>query len=88
MIGVKMGNNQAFDRAIEDINDFCPGFTHGIVRETGINNHPAITITQQPQIDVIELKRQRHTHPENTGSDFYQRAVFRRVGMRVMQRHG
>jgi hypothetical protein len=62
---MKVGHDQALHRAIQLLDDLRPGYAHGIIGKTGINDDPAITIAQQPQIDVVELKRQRHAQPEN-----------------------
>ena len=88
MVGVKVRDDDPIDRAIESVNYFCPGLAYGVIREAGINNHPCIFIAQQPEIDVIQLKRKWHAQPENAGGDFNQGTVFRWMGVREMQRHG
>ena len=44
MVRMKVGNDQPCDRAIQPINYFCPGLTHGIIGKAGINYQPASAI--------------------------------------------
>ena len=67
---MKMRHDQARHRTIQRIDDLRPCFTHGIIRKTGIDDDPSVTIAQQPQIDVIELERQRHAQPEDAWRNF------------------
>ena len=85
---MKMSNDQACHRTIELFQDLRPHGAHCIVRKAGIDNHPTSAVAQQPEVDVIKLKRQRHAQPENAGRDFGQFAGSRRMGVGKMQGHG
>ena len=87
MVRVKVGDDQALHRAIKLLDDPRPGRTHGIIGKTGIDDDPAIAVAQQPQIDVIQLKRQRHAQPKDTGSNLDQLTVSRRMSVGVVQGH-
>ena len=84
---MEMGDDQAVHRSIKACQQLLPAGADAIVRKAGVDDHPAGAITQQPEIYVIQLKRQGHPQPENTGRDFNRFTGKRRTGMRVMEIH-
>jgi len=54
-----------------------PRFFAGIQRHAAIDRAPTAFFAQQPQVDVVEGKRQRQPHPRHTGRDFEHRAAGR-----------
>jgi hypothetical protein len=88
MVGVKVGDDQARHRAVEPVEDRRPAFAHRFVGEPGIDYGPSGAVPEQPEVDVIELERQRHAQPEDAGRHFGQFAGGRRMGVGKMQGHG
>ena len=87
MIRMKMSHDQTIHRTIEAIEYLRPCLAYSVIRKPGINNHPTRAIAQQPEIDVIKLKRQRHAQPENARGNFCQLASSRVMRMGIMQGH-
>jgi hypothetical protein len=40
------------------------------VADPGIDHRPTLVLFSQPQVDVVELERQRHRQPMNAGRHF------------------
>jgi hypothetical protein len=86
VVGMKMGDDHALDRLADQLlcKDLLPAAARFIGGKTAIDDGPAVTVFQQPQVDVIEHKRQRHAQPPHAGRDVDNRAGRRRFGERVM----
>ena len=63
VVRMKMGDDQAPHRGVQRRQQFLPDSAHAIAREARVDDRPSVPVTQQPEVDVIELERQRHTQP-------------------------
>jgi hypothetical protein len=88
MVGVEMRADEprhllAVERAGED--PLPEPFGLGIA-DAGIDDCPAGAVLHEPEIDVVELKRQRHAQPAHARRHVQRRARRRRCRMRETQR--
>ena len=67
MIRVIVGNDHPGDRFSVELlcQQLLPDFPAAPNTKAGIHNHPTLVIFQQPEVDMVERKRQRETQPEN-----------------------
>ncbi len=74
-----MGHDHPLDRPASHGSGekLFPGVLGRLVLDAGINDRPAVTILQQPEVDVVELHRQPHADPVNAGRDLDGLAGFR-----------
>src|SRR5437899_7456815 len=49
--------------------DALPQGARVVEPDTRVHDGPAVAVLEQPQVDVVELKRQRHTQPADAGRD-------------------
>jgi hypothetical protein len=66
-----------FARAEVIVQQALPGCKRLCVLHAGINQRPAIAVTQSPQVDVLQRERQRHANPHHTGSHLKAMAISR-----------
>ena len=59
--------------------DLLPQFARVLRIDAGVDDGPAVLLLDQPQIDVVELERQRHAQPVDAGGDVLDIAGFRHV---------
>ena len=76
-------HGQALQFAVKNA---LPSLARGVVGDAAIHNRPTLAaldlIAQQPQVDVIQRKRQPHAQPAHAGSQFDGAA---RLGQRIAQ---
>ena len=79
MVGMHMGDNHLMDRlaAHKAVKQLFPMGARAVHINTCIDNHPAIAIAQQPDIDVVQRIGQIHTRPKNAISHLNRRTDFR-----------
>ncbi len=67
MVGVEMGDDEPRHRfAAQRLDeDALPEFPRDRRVEPAIDDRPAVTILEQPEIDVVEREGQRHAQPMN-----------------------
>ena len=51
------------------VDRFAPDIADLLNIVAGVDDSPTVSILQEPEIDMVERKRQRHTHPMDAGSD-------------------
>ena len=85
MIGMIVGDDDAFYRSAAEMisEDLFPERFGRVDAVTAIDDGPAATIFQQPQIDVIQRKRQRHAQPKNAGHNLCDFARCGNVGKKI-----
>ena len=57
-----------------------------VVGQARVHQHPAVFVPQQPDVDVVQLHRQRNARPAQAGADLDGAAGFRRLGLQVIER--
>ena len=79
MIGMQMSNDDALHRPSREVvgEDLLPESLGDFATKAGIHDDPAVAVAQQPEIDVIEGKRQRHAQPVDAVGDLQQPAGVR-----------
>ena len=92
MVGVHMGHDHPqYGQALEfSSKDLLPLFSCCFMADAAVDHAPALHavefIAQQPKVDVVECKGQRHAYPFHPGSYRQGRTRFRQcLGKRVMQ---
>ena len=88
VIRMHVGGNDAGQRAlIGTAGKYrTPGSQRIVSAHSCVHHGPAALVFQAPDIDVIELHRQRHAHPNHAGCDLQRLAGFRRRIKRIHQR--
>src|SRR5574343_216248 len=87
MVGVEVGDDQFFNWPVQPVENLRPSLAYMIFREAGIDNDPAFVVAEQPEVDVIELERQRQAQPDDARRALGQLASSRRMGVGIMQGH-
>jgi hypothetical protein len=72
MVGVAMGHDAA--RQAPPRQHRLPGVLDRVLRKAGIDRGVAVAVGQQPEVDVVQRKRQRHAQPFDAGGDRHGRA--------------
>src|SRR5690606_1483013 len=87
MIGMEMRDDEARYRfAVQTCLKYLPPERlHFIGGNARIHHRPAITIFQQPEIDMVKLEGKRHAHPEYAGRDLHHFRRTRHPLERVVQ---
>jgi len=76
VVGVHMGDEDAQNRqAVEFLREnLLPQGFDLVARDAAIDHRPAVAaidmVAQQPQVDVVQRKRQRHAQPPHAGGQF------------------
>ncbi len=88
MIGMEMGDDDARDGLAFEARreDLLPQGFHFDRVNARIDQCPAVVFLDQPEIDVGQLKRQRHSHPVNAGRGLHHFAGLRNARERIAQR--
>src|SRR5204862_643868 len=75
------------DRAPRDASgeDTLPQRARGVVANAAVDECPALAVFEQPEVDVVERKRQRHSQPVHAGRDLQGLTRRRRRGVRILQ---
>jgi hypothetical protein len=92
VIGVEMGDDDARDapatrRRRQPRQDLLPAVLDRIQREAGVDDHPAVVVLEQPEVDVVEREGQRHPQPVDTGRNLESLAGSGRGGKRIIGQH-
>src|SRR5690606_24145433 len=66
--------------------DALPGAPRDVVIDPGVDDGPSFGIFQEVDVDVVELERKRHPHPQETIADAADLTGRRRVGPGEMER--
>ena len=87
MIDMVMRDNQALESCLptDEREYFLPVLPAFRIVDAGINRRPSIVFAEEIDIDVIELERQRQSHPPEALGDFMgltERQAFREGGAR------
>jgi hypothetical protein len=83
VVGVHVGGDHAQHRQALQMRGkhLLPSGARGIVADAAVHDRPAghavLFVFEQPQVDVIERKRQPHAHPAHTGCHFQRLAQSR-----------
>ena len=87
MVGVHMGDDDFMNRpaAHKTGKQIFPMRARTFHIDACINNHPAIAVAQQPDIDMVERIGQIHTHPKNPIGDLNWFAQLRFFIKRIAQ---
>src|SRR6266705_512592 len=87
VIGMMVRDDEAPDRAPRDASgeDALPQRARGVVADAAVDECPALAIFEQPEVDVVERKRQRHAQPVHAGRDLQGLAGRWRSGVRILQ---
>ena len=87
MVGMHMGDNHLIDRlaAHKAVKQVLPMAARAVHIDTCIDNHPAIAIAQQPNINMIQRIGQVHARPKHPVSHLNRRTDLRLVVKRIAQ---
>ena len=85
VVGMVVREHHALDGR-KTLEQLFPDRTGLAVADAGVDDGPAAFVLQQPKVDVVERKRQRHAEPVDAGRDFDRRAGIRRLRPRVLER--
>src|SRR5439155_23880832 len=71
VIGMEMCHEDALHRAAAEVRgeDALPQGARVVEADAGVDDGPARAVLEEPEVDVVELKRQRHAQPVYSGSD-------------------
>jgi len=89
VIRMEVRQHHARDRPAVELTreDPLPQRAHIVETDAGVHDGPAVAVGEQPQVDVVELKRQRHAQPHHAGGDFTHGAAGGRIGPRIVEGH-
>src|SRR5579864_1648826 len=87
MVRVHMGDDDALDRctAHGSGKDLLPGLRGFVVLDAAIDDGPAVSVLEKPQIDMIELHRQAHSDPVHARPDLDRLTYFRTPLERIFE---
>ena len=87
MIRMKMRDDHAPDRLAVKVlrKNLLPAAARLVGGETAIDYRPTVAIFEQPQVDVVQHKRQRHAQPKHAGRNGGDGAGRGRLGDGVAQ---
>ncbi len=87
MVGVEMGADDAGDRPAFQggLEMLAPQFMGNIGLDAGIDQHPAVAVIDQVEIDVVQREGQGKAQPADTGRDFDIGAGRGRLRERIVQ---
>jgi len=88
MVGMHVGAEDPRDRTVPQgvPQQVAPEQGGLLAAQSGIDQGPAVTVFDRPEIDVIQGERQRHTDPVDPGSHLDCLATMRRNSEGVFQR--
>src|SRR5688572_23975093 len=67
--------------------DARPEFARLRIADAGVDNNHPIVLLEEPEVDVVELKRQRHGEPVHAARDFDRRARRGNFGKGILEGH-
>ncbi len=81
VIGMEVGDQHPPDRALAQLacEEALPQGAGGRQAHSGIDHRDPVTVLQEPQVDVVQLERQRHPDPADAGRDLDADAALRRL---------
>src|SRR5712691_922439 len=87
MVRMMVRDDETPDRAPRDAfcEDALPQRARGVVADAAVDECPALAVFEQPEVDVVERKRQRHAQPVHAGRDLQGFAGRRRRGVWILQ---
>src|SRR5258706_5213956 len=87
MVGVMVGDYEAPDRTPRDAcgEDTLPQRARDVVADAAVDEGPAFAVFEEPEIDVVERKGQRHAQPVRAGRDLQRVAGRRLRAVRILQ---
>ena len=94
MIGMEMCDDDAGDFFALELGrkNLRPEVSDFFGIDAGVHQRPAVFFFDHPEIDVVELERQRHAHPIDAGGGFHHLAGLgdarQRIGQRAFGRGG
>src|SRR5262249_24336200 len=86
---MKMSHEDPLDRAAAEMRrkDALPQRARIVEADARVDDGPARAVLEQPQVDVVELERQRHAQPVDSGSDRPDVGGRGRFRPRMLERH-
>jgi hypothetical protein len=71
VVGVKVRDEYAPHRTTGEMRreHALPQGSRVVEPDTGVHDGPAVVVVEEPQVDVVELERQRHAQPADTRRD-------------------
>ena len=86
VVGMKVGDEDAGDGPVAQMGEDLFPQVLGFGRmDAGVDDGPAFSVLDQPDVDVVELERQRHSDPMDAGRHFDGLAGFGFLRKRVFQ---
>src|SRR5205085_11728555 len=78
MVGVIVREDDALD-CPDRRKDKLPQSAGLIVGDAAVDDRRTAAVLEQPEVDMVQLKRQRHRQPTHAGRDFHRRAGRRNI---------